>query len=248
MRRVLDSSGAVDRPRMASTMAPAMSGRASSCSTAPSACAAAGMPHTTLVGSSWPIVWAPALCMRRRPSAPSRPMPVSSTPTARSRQISAALAKVASTPGTWNWPAGGSRSSTRRPPRSRVFLPAGATYTLPASRNWPSCAMTTGRRDSPSSQLARLSTKPSAMCWTTSTGTRRSPGSSPRIIARAGGPPVEAPMTTRRTPSSATAEPACSPAGRDVHALGPEPVARMGDDAHPAGDLQVAAKGGHVLR
>ena len=177
----------------------------SSSSTAPSACAAAGMPQTTQVGSSWPIVRPPWSRIFRSPIAPSRPMPVSSTPMASAPQVVAALVNAASTPGTWNWPSGGVRSSTSSPRRSTVFMPAGATCTVPGARRRACVAITTGIGEVSSSQRASASTKPSAMCCTTSTGTFRSAGSSARIAASAGGPPVEAPMTITRTPDVGSA-------------------------------------------
>ena len=66
-----------------------------------------------LVGSSWAMVWAPAIRIRRNPSAPSRPIPVSRTPTARSRQDSAMQRNVVSTSGTWNCPGRRGRILTR---------------------------------------------------------------------------------------------------------------------------------------
>jgi len=51
-------------------------------SAAPILKAAPGMPQTTLVASSWTMVWAPALRISSRPRAPSSPMPVRMQPTA----------------------------------------------------------------------------------------------------------------------------------------------------------------------
>ncbi len=59
------------------------------------------MPYTTLVAWSCPMVSAPALRIFKRPSAPSPPMPVKITPTARDAATSATDSNSTSTDGTW---------------------------------------------------------------------------------------------------------------------------------------------------
>ncbi len=177
--------------------------------------------------------------------------------------------------GMWNWPARGSSIRTRRPGSTTRLPSLGASTTCPGRRRSPLSATETGSDTTPSSQRARPSTKPSAMCWTTSTGTDRSVGSAPRMAASAGGPPVEAPMQmsgVRRPPRPA--EDAAAPFGAtgaacgagadaggrgrgradgDAGGLGGEAAlaqaaARVGDDADPAGHAEVAGQGAGVDR
>ena len=68
-------------PARAPTAASAIRSGASTSTAALSRTASPGMPKITLDASSWAIVSAPASRIRRSPSAPSRPMPVSRMPT-----------------------------------------------------------------------------------------------------------------------------------------------------------------------
>ena len=74
-------------------MASAIWGSGSTCSAAPSSAAALGMPQTTLVASSWAMVFQPRRRSASNPWAPSRPMPVRSTATPGLGQFRATLSK-----------------------------------------------------------------------------------------------------------------------------------------------------------
>ena len=131
-----------------------------------------GMPHTTLVGSSWPMVMAPASRMVRSPTAPSRPMPVSSTPTAVRAAGRGGAGERRVHPGHVELPVRRGRAARPADPgRARCSGRPGRRARRPAAAGGRAWAITTGSGDSPSSQVARPSTKPSAMCCTTSTGT-----------------------------------------------------------------------------
>ena len=147
---------------------PIAAGGRTSC--APRSAAFLGMPYTVELASSWAIVSPPARCTSPRPSAPSRPMPVSTTATPPAPATVAMLR---------------SRTSAGRPVRpgvvavSRVSCPRAVERQMSALGSDPdpgphrargrraARAAAPGRR----SQRAKPSTNPLAMCCTTRIGT-----------------------------------------------------------------------------
>ena len=237
-------------------------GSGSSASTAPSACAAAGMPQTTLVGSSWPMVSAPASRIVRSPAAPSRPMPVSSTPTALRAAGRGGAGEGRVDPGHVEL-AVRRRAAARpaAPGAAAVFRPAGATCTTPGTQ--PPAVL--GHHD----RQRRQAVQPGGQALDEAVGHVLHDEHRHRQV----GGQVAEDRGERRRPAGRGADdddagrcrtPAAArrrlgrPARRvlgggqrvDVpgRAPGAQPVARVGDDPHPAGDPQVAAQGGDVLR
>ena len=149
--------------------------------------------------SSWAIVRPPASRTAPRPSAPSRPMPVSTTATPAPRALAAMLRSRASPDGRCS-PAG-----RRAIERESAVRRRGRGRRRRARAQTPGCAGSVlGEPDrqgyggvEPACEAVR---EPRAMCWTTRIGIGKLAGMPARTVARACGPPVEAqiPITEPR--------------------------------------------------
>ena len=136
---------------------------------------------------------------RRRRRCPSR----SGSPPARGARAPWATEANSSVADGRCPPTGGPADSSTRAPATRRCVPAGATSTSPGARGCPSTASRTGSGVVSSSQAARAASKPGPMCWTTTIGTGTPAGRARRMVARAAGPPVDAPTATSSAPARA---------------------------------------------
>src|SRR5579859_4394014 len=132
-------------------------------STTPRLMAAAGMPKTTELASSWAIVVPPARLSALRPTAPSSPIPVNTTPMAVRPYSRATEANRCVADGRWSEMGGPSTSATACP-RTPMWCPGGATTIPGRSSIWPSVPSSIGSAHWGRSQSTRLAAKSSAMC------------------------------------------------------------------------------------
>ena len=144
------------------------------------------MPKTTQVASSCAIVEAPARFISSRPSAPSSPMPVISTPTAFGPAAWATDRNSTSTLGRWRATSGPSvtRMAYWAPFRTtRVCLLPGAISTQPGRTRSPSSPSFTYTWQCWFRRSANAAVNASGMCWTT-TNPGASRGSPVRSVAQ----------------------------------------------------------------
>jgi len=151
------------------------------------------MPWITAVFSDSAITAPPAAFTASTPTAPSRPIPVSTTAVRRAPNAAAAVSNSRSTLGLYRlWAPSSSRS---RPPASTVrCFPPGAIHTSPGPTAAPSLPSRTGNGSTRSSRLANASVNPAGMCWAISTAAWGAGGSAERRYWSPGGPPDEAPI------------------------------------------------------
>src|SRR6185437_11154141 len=161
--------------------------------------AARGIPYIADDASSWTIARPPADLIFRSPAAPSRPIPVSTTPVQPAPNTSAAESKSTSAHGV-----APERGSTERcvsvaipaAPATAVLVPPRAIYTTPAESGIPSSASHTLMRLVRARRSAIAPVNSAGKCCAITTAAGRVAGSWGTISASARGPPVEDATTT----------------------------------------------------
>ena len=189
-----------------------------------------GMPHTTAVASASAMVRPPSCFSRVIAAAPSLPMPVISTPTrlAAGRWRSAVVTSR-STLGCQRCSAEAGAGITTGPPgRWLTMMSASprAMNTRPGTRAIGCVTSSTSSAHRPFSRRAREAVKVAGMCWATTTGQGKSAGSAVSTASRAGGPPVEVPISTTLWPA---------PPGKPPLLATPPPLEGGGGGRGPSG-------------
>ena len=173
-----------------------------------------GMPKTAELASSCAIVSPPARRTAPSPSAPSRPMPVSTTATPRARALAAMLRSSTSADGRCG-PARRRSSSTSRAVGAERECGALGRHPDPRPRVRPALGEPHGQRDLVVEPAGEALVKPRAMCWTTRIGIGEAGRDARRAPRRA--PAGRRPTRRCRSPSAGAAcraAPRCCRSGR----------------------------------
>src|SRR4029079_18508715 len=148
--RVLAVVGHAENPAAAAMRAAICSGGRTA-EARPAEATAPGMPHTAELAASCAMIVPPALTIFAAPSAPSRPMPESTTPSGCTPKSLAQLSNIGSTDGRQPLATGPScRRTTAVPAESAASVMCaspGATLMLTGATGMPSQATTAVRPD-----------------------------------------------------------------------------------------------------